>query len=149
MRASTCIYCGHPAQARDHVIPRCKGGTDTASNIVPACKSCNSAKGGRTVEYFLRARPEVLARVRAYQAGVDVLTDLQPGAKPNAADHPPPVSLTMRLPIAAHDRLREMAYRSRRSQHALMMDALNLLFEKSGKPPIAPVYEVGTLSSSR
>jgi hypothetical protein len=31
-----------------------------------------------------------------------------------------------------------MAYTSRRSQHALLMEALNLLFERHGKPPIAP-----------
>ena len=47
-------------------------------------------------------------------------------------------TLTLRLPEPVHDQLREMSYTSRRSQHALLMEALNLLFEKSGKPPIAP-----------
>jgi hypothetical protein len=47
-------------------------------------------------------------------------------------------TVTLRLPEIVHDQLREMAFTSRRSQHSLMMDALNLLFEQHGKPPIAP-----------
>ena len=47
-------------------------------------------------------------------------------------------TLTLRLPEPVHDQLREMSFTSRRSQHALLMEALNLLFEKNGKPPIAP-----------
>lgn len=47
-------------------------------------------------------------------------------------------TLTLRLPEPVHDQLREMAFSARRSQHALLMDALNLLFERHGKPPIAP-----------
>jgi hypothetical protein len=46
-------------------------------------------------------------------------------------------TVTLRLPEVVHDQLREMAFTSRRSQHSLMMDALNLLFEQHGKPPIA------------
>jgi NRPS condensation-like uncharacterized protein len=58
-------------------------------NLTPACKSCNSAKGSRTVEYFLRDHPEVLARVRAHQAGADVLSMLKPGEKPRAESEDP------------------------------------------------------------
>jgi hypothetical protein len=46
-------------------------------------------------------------------------------------------TLTLRLPPVVHDQLREMAFTSRRSQHALLLEALNLLFERHGKPPIA------------
>jgi hypothetical protein len=47
-------------------------------------------------------------------------------------------TLTLRLPEVVHDQLREMAFSSRRSQHSLCMEGLNLLFERHGKPPIAP-----------
>jgi hypothetical protein len=45
--------------------------------------------------------------------------------------------LTLRLTPLAHDQLREMAFVSRRSQQSLVMEALNDLFAKLGKPPIA------------
>jgi hypothetical protein len=47
-------------------------------------------------------------------------------------------TLTLRLPEVVHDQLREMAFSLRRSQHSLCMEGLNLLFERHGKPPIAP-----------
>jgi hypothetical protein len=47
-------------------------------------------------------------------------------------------TLTLRLPEVVHDQLREMAFTARRSQHSLCMEGLNLLFERHGKPPIAP-----------
>ena len=50
-----------------------------------------------------------------------------------------PVTLTLRLPPIVHDQLREMAFSGRVSQHALLMEAVNLLFERHGKPPIAPL----------
>jgi hypothetical protein len=65
-------------------------------------------------------------------------------AKKSAA--PPPVAtpsgsetrtLTLRLPPIVHDQLREMAFTARKSQHSLLMEALNDLFQKHGKPPIA------------
>ena len=50
-----CFYCGKPLTpetlGKDHRIPLSKGGTDFASNLVPACKSCNSGKGNRSVRY--------------------------------------------------------------------------------------------------
>jgi len=46
-----CHYCGkemHPIRGFhvDHVIPRCKGGTDDLSNLVASCPTCNMSKGG-------------------------------------------------------------------------------------------------------
>lgn len=44
-----CAYCGVQPDTleMDHVIAISKGGHHSADNIVPACKSCNSAKGAR------------------------------------------------------------------------------------------------------
>jgi 5-methylcytosine-specific restriction endonuclease McrA len=42
-----CVYCGKKQQrlTQDHIVPLSKGGSHTYSNIVPACRSCNSKKG--------------------------------------------------------------------------------------------------------
>ena len=40
-----CAYCHKKKPlTQDHVIPLVRGGNHTASNIVPACQSCNSRK---------------------------------------------------------------------------------------------------------
>ncbi|MGL5922118.1 HNH endonuclease [Chroococcidiopsis sp.] len=39
-----CVYCGELATSIDHFIPLSKGGTDTLSNLVPACCRCNGRK---------------------------------------------------------------------------------------------------------
>ena len=52
--AHTCLYCGHPFQARDlsrdHVRPLSTGGSDAWANVVTACKRCNNHKAGQTPE---------------------------------------------------------------------------------------------------
>ena len=49
-----CMYCGSESAehglTRDHVRPLSHGGHDVWSNVVSACKSCNTRKGGRTPE---------------------------------------------------------------------------------------------------
>lgn len=42
-----CYLCGTEANTIDHVIPLARGGTNWAANLRPACRSCNSRKGGR------------------------------------------------------------------------------------------------------
>ena len=42
-----CVYCGKRAKGhltQDHLTPLSKGGSHTLSNIVPACRACNSKK---------------------------------------------------------------------------------------------------------
>lgn len=43
----TCRYCGGPADSADHVFPKVRGGLTVEDNLVAACRSCNSRKGGR------------------------------------------------------------------------------------------------------
>ena len=43
-----CCYCGATSNlAVDHLIPRIRGGPDTADNLICACRTCNSSKQGR------------------------------------------------------------------------------------------------------
>lgn len=39
-----CVYCGAPADSKDHVIPKNYDGPDRMQNIVRSCKGCNSSK---------------------------------------------------------------------------------------------------------
>lgn len=49
-----CRYCGEPGQTLDHVTPKIRGGTDDPfTNLVLACKPCNSMKG-REEGFILR-----------------------------------------------------------------------------------------------
>lgn len=52
--ANICMYCGDHFNdsklSRDHIHPIVKGGEDTWTNVVTACKKCNNLKGGRTPE---------------------------------------------------------------------------------------------------
>lgn len=41
-----CRYCGKAATTADHIVPQRVNGKDAASNLVAACQSCNSKKGG-------------------------------------------------------------------------------------------------------
>jgi 5-methylcytosine-specific restriction endonuclease McrA len=47
-----CQYCGIDLYENlatvDHVVPRCKGGGSTWTNMVTACKDCNLFKGNRS-----------------------------------------------------------------------------------------------------
>jgi 5-methylcytosine-specific restriction endonuclease McrA len=56
MASGPCAYCGAEATAIDHIFPRIRGGTDERHNLAPVCKSCNTAKGGRTPEEWKAAR---------------------------------------------------------------------------------------------
>jgi 5-methylcytosine-specific restriction endonuclease McrA len=45
-----CAYCGKACEPTiDHLVPLSRGGQHIASNVKPACLSCNSSKGARLV----------------------------------------------------------------------------------------------------
>ncbi len=59
-----CAYCktsGVPLQV-EHLIPKSRGGSDRASNLVIACDACNKRKGTRTAEEF--GYPDIQAQAR-------------------------------------------------------------------------------------
>lgn len=48
-----CAYCADLATERDHVLPLCRGGSNTLDNVVPCCRQCNARKGTRTLAEWL------------------------------------------------------------------------------------------------
>ncbi|HEX7368230.1 MAG TPA: HNH endonuclease [Candidatus Saccharimonadales bacterium] len=61
LREPKCEYCGTTSVplTQDHIIPLVRGGPDIPSNIVLACKSCNSSKNERDIfEWYYVVRQE-------------------------------------------------------------------------------------------
>jgi endogenous inhibitor of DNA gyrase (YacG/DUF329 family) len=48
-----CVYCAGPFDTIDHVIPLTRGGDNMKSNLVPACRSCNSSKGQKLLSEWM------------------------------------------------------------------------------------------------
>ena len=47
-----CLCCGSAEKiALDHVVPITKGGADDVGNLQPLCRSCNSKKGTKIIDY--------------------------------------------------------------------------------------------------
>jgi len=63
----SCAYCGktNVALTKDHVIPKCTGGSNRVSNLTLACTPCNLAKGNQSVETFLGENPKKLKALQA------------------------------------------------------------------------------------
>src|SRR6266568_1650527 len=60
-----CYYCGQPLALcrahREHKTPKCRGGSNEISNIVPSCDRCNQMKAWRTEAEFLKDQPRLFA----------------------------------------------------------------------------------------
>jgi 5-methylcytosine-specific restriction endonuclease McrA len=55
--ADTCIYCGSTEKITiEHLQPISRGGTNEASNLAPACLSCNSSKRNKTYKEYVEWR---------------------------------------------------------------------------------------------
>jgi len=49
-----CVFCSTPTDLEtDHLIPRSRGGTDSADNMVLACKKCNTSRGNKGIFQWL------------------------------------------------------------------------------------------------
>ncbi len=62
-----CAYCGakDTRLAIEHMQPRCKGGSNSVTNLTLACHECNQNKGEKDVKTFLRGKLDVLLKVLA------------------------------------------------------------------------------------
>lgn len=72
----SCQYCGSGKNLTlDHIMPRSRGGQSSWSNLVAACRRCNTVKGDRTPEeagLFLKGKPHkptYLMFLRDYSGG--------------------------------------------------------------------------------
>ena len=52
----SCAYCGdrHADLEVEHIVPLSRGGANDIRNVAPACRSCNQAKGARTLREWLQ-----------------------------------------------------------------------------------------------
>jgi hypothetical protein len=52
----TCQYCGAKDQKLecDHIVPVSRGGSNDILNLTTACKACNSSKGNKLVDEWLK-----------------------------------------------------------------------------------------------
>jgi len=49
-----CVFCGSKANLQvDHLIPRSRGGSDSADNTVWSCSTCNASRGDKGVFQWL------------------------------------------------------------------------------------------------
>ena len=67
----SCAYCGRKAKLeQDHFWPLSRGGGYTATNIIPACRSCNCSKNNRPFEEWYPTHesysPEREAKIYQY-----------------------------------------------------------------------------------
>lgn len=69
-----CVYCGATAASSgahlhlDHLTPRAAGGLDVATNLVLACRSCNSRRQDLTLSAWAAASPELSFTARSIRA---------------------------------------------------------------------------------
>src|SRR5262245_2812857 len=73
-----CWYCGieieessaFSSASIDHLLPESRGGSNEESNLVTACRSCNSKKNNRTLEEY---RAYIRATLNDYGRAIEHL----------------------------------------------------------------------------
>ncbi|WP_414584231.1 RNA-guided endonuclease IscB [Scytonema sp. PCC 10023] len=61
-----CAYCdkeGVPLQI-EHIHPRSKGGSNRVSNLTLSCERCNTRKGAKSIDDFLKKDPSRLEKIK-------------------------------------------------------------------------------------
>jgi len=63
LHGKKCYYCGKYATGRsmhlEHVVPRGQCGAnvdDDINNLVPACRACNTRKGSKPLDVYIKSR---------------------------------------------------------------------------------------------
>jgi hypothetical protein len=89
-----CVYCGEQFPVEeltlDHVQPRVRGGDRSESNLVTACKACNTLKGQRRLSVFLR--DSAVSRDNFFRYAVHVWPRLLRALRDEVADLEPPAT---------------------------------------------------------
>jgi 5-methylcytosine-specific restriction endonuclease McrA len=60
-----CAYCDKkdiPLEI-DHIIPKSKGGSDSAANLLISCRNCNEKKSNKSLSEFLNKKPEKIVKI--------------------------------------------------------------------------------------
>lgn len=76
-----CLRCGGLEITKDHIVPLARGGTNSLSNLQPLCRSCNSWKGTKTIDFHDYSSAEVSKLLRKYY-----LPSEYPGGKGQSGD---------------------------------------------------------------
>jgi 5-methylcytosine-specific restriction endonuclease McrA len=60
-----CAYCGvtDTQLEIEHIIAKSKGGSNRVSNLTLSCTKCNQKKGSKSIEQFLKKKPDLLKRI--------------------------------------------------------------------------------------
>lgn len=62
-----CAYCGvtDTQLEIEHIIAKSKGGSNRVSNLTLSCTKCNQKKGSKSIEQFLKKKPDLLKSILA------------------------------------------------------------------------------------
>lgn len=81
---SKCVYCGATALSSgahlhlDHLTPRSQGGSDEPTNLVMACRSCNSRRQDMSLSRWASITPELTFTSRSIRAHARRILRLDP-----------------------------------------------------------------------